>query len=53
MGVRPGGREPQEGPGKSWVGVWPSALNLLPSVIAGPLMDYLPNWQKIYFYCWG
>lgn len=23
------------------------------SVIAGPLMDYLPTWQKIYFYSWG
>lgn len=19
----------------------------------GPLMDYLPTWQKIYFYNWG
>lgn len=24
----------------------------LPS-IAEPLMDYLPSWQKIYFYSWG
>jgi len=35
---------------------WSLALSpeLAPlSVIAGPLMDYLPNWQKIYFYSWG
>lgn len=23
------------------------------SVGPGPLMDYLPTWQKIYFYNWG
>ncbi|XP_069888607.1 peroxisomal biogenesis factor 16 isoform X2 [Dipodomys merriami] len=22
-------------------------------LVARPLMDYLPNWQKIYFYSWG
>lgn len=35
---------------------WSLALNpdLVPlSLIAGPLMDYLPTWQKIYFYSWG
>ena len=22
-------------------------------LVTRPLMDYLPNWQKIYFYSWG
>lgn len=32
---------------------WSLALSPELSLIAGPLMDYLPTWQKIYFYSWG
>lgn len=39
--------------GRAEPGVWPSALNLFFFLTAGPLMDYLPAWQKIYFYSWG
>lgn len=32
-------------------GAWLGPNSFL--LIAGPLMDYLPSWQKIYFYSWG
>lgn len=31
----------------------PLHVRSLCSLVSGPLMDYLPAWQKIYFYNWG